>query len=249
MSVATMTGTAPDVNDARFRRAGVLRQVAVQFHHGHPRRGELTGEPLRAALGPGEDQCAVVAASQGGDNAHPVRRGDAEQVMDYLGRRGSRIDGVPGGMIKEAPREDVDCLVESGGEQHPLAISRSGLQQPAYDREEPEVGHVVGFVDHGDLGIAQMAVALLDQVSQASRAGDDDIGALSQRGYLRVLRGAAEDGDDGQAHGPGQRRENGLDLAGQFPGGYQHEAARTARHGVPAGQAGDERDRERERLA
>ena len=156
---------------------------------------------------------------------------------------------MPGGMIKEAPREDVDCLVERGGEQHPLAVRRGGLQQPSHDREEPEIGHVVGFVDHGDLGIAQVAVTLVDEVGQPSRAGDDDIGTLSQRSYLRVLRGAAEDGDDGQAHGPGQRRENGLDLAGELAGGHQHEAARAARHGVPAGQAGDERQRERECLA
>ena len=129
---------------------------------------------------------------------------------------------------QEAAGEDVDRAVEGRGEQHPLALGRGGVEQPLDDRQEAEVGHVVRLVEHGDLDVAQVAVALLDEVGQAPRAGDDDVGPAAQRGHLRTLRDAAEDGGDAQAHRAGQRRENGLDLAGQLAGRHQHQAARAA---------------------
>src|SRR5215469_11625286 len=94
-----------------------------------------------------------------------------------------------------------------------------------------------------------MAVTLLDEVGEAPGAGDDDVGTVAQRGDLRVLRGSAEDCRGAQAHDTGQRREHGLDLAGQFTGWHQHQSARPARHGMAARQPGDQREGECERLA
>ena len=65
---------------------------------------------------------------------------------------------------------------------------------------------MVRFVKHADLDIPQVAVALLHQVGEAPRAGDGDVGTVAQRGDLRVLRSAAENGHDAQAHG---REETG----------------------------------------
>ena len=39
---------------------------------------------------------------------------------------------------------------------------------------------MVGFVDDADLDIAQVAVALLDEVGQAPWAGDDNVGTIAQ---------------------------------------------------------------------
>ena len=108
---------------------------------------------------------------------------------------------------------------------------------------------MVRFVDHADLDIAKLAVTLLDEIGQPSRTGDDDIGPGPQGGHLPALRGAAEDRHYRQPHRLGQRCKNRLDLTGEFTGGNQHQAARPAGHGVTAGQRGDQRDRERDRLA
>ena len=152
-------------------------------------------------------------------------------------------------VAQESPHQHVDGLVQGGGEQHPLALPRGGLHQPPHHRQESEVGHVVGLVDHADFHVAQVAVPLLDEVGQPPRARDDDVHPVAQRGYLRILPDAAEDGRRRQVHRRGQRRDHGVDLAGQFPGRYQDEAPGVAGEGVPVGQAGHERDREPERLA
>ena len=107
---------------------------------------------------------------------------------------------------------------------------------------------MVRLVEHGDLDVAQVAVALLDEVGQPSRTGDDDVGTVTQGGHLRALRGAAEDRRDAEAHGPGQRLEHLPDLAGEFAGRQEHQAARTAGHGVAVGESRDERERIAERL-
>jgi hypothetical protein len=44
------------------------------------------------------------------------------------------------------PGEDVHFAVESRREQQPLALRRGGLEQPTDLRQEPQVGHLVGFI-------------------------------------------------------------------------------------------------------
>ena len=108
---------------------------------------------------------------------------------------------------------------------------------------------MVGLVDHADLHVAQVAVPLLDEVGQPPRAGDDDVHPVAERCNLRVLPDAAEYGRHRQVHRRGQRRDHGVHLGGQLPGGDQDEAAGVAGEGVPVRQACDQRDREPERLA
>ena len=50
-------------------------------------------------------------------------------------------------------------------------------EQAAYGGQEAEVGHVVGLVEHGDLDVVEVAVALADQVLEPAGAGDDDVDA------------------------------------------------------------------------
>jgi hypothetical protein len=77
-----------------------------------------------------------------------------------------------------------------------LAFGRSCLKQPSHDRQEPQVGHMIRFVGHGDLDITEVAVVLPDEIGQTPRPGDDDVHAVAQDSHLRVLRGATEDGGD-----------------------------------------------------
>ena len=104
---------------------------------------------------------------------------------------------MPGRLGQEAPGEDVHGTIEGRREQHPLALGRSCLHQPSHDRQEPQIGHVIRFVEHGNLDIAEVAVVLPDEIGQPTRAGNDDVHAVAQGSHLRILRGAAEDGGDG----------------------------------------------------
>ena len=104
-------------------------------------------------------------------------------MADLGGRRG-RVNGVPRGLVQEAPRQDVDRGVECRREQQPLALRRRGLKQAPHHGQEPQVGHVVRLVEHGDLDVTQVATALLDEVGEPSRAGDDDVSAVTQGGHL-----------------------------------------------------------------
>ena len=63
----------------------------------------------------------------------------------------SLIDGVQDVVVQKAVDEFVDAVVQGRGKQQPLATPRGGGQDPGDTRQEPEVGHVIGFVDHGDL--------------------------------------------------------------------------------------------------
>ena len=49
------------------------------------------------------------------------------------------------------------------------------VEQPSYDGEETKVGHVVGFVDHGDLDAAEVDVAALQVVGEPAGAGNHDV--------------------------------------------------------------------------
>ena len=79
-------------------------------------------------------------------------------------------------VVEEPAGEHVDGGVEGGGEQHPLPVGRGGLEQPPHDRQEAEVGHLVGLVDDHDLDVGQVALALADEVGQPAGGGDDDVG-------------------------------------------------------------------------
>jgi 5-methylthioribose kinase len=80
-----------------------------------------------------------------------------------------------GRIVEEPADQDIHGVVKGRGEQHPLALRRGCVQQPAHRRQKAEIGHVIGFVYHADLDVTEMAVALADQVSQPARAGDDDV--------------------------------------------------------------------------
>ncbi len=75
--------------------------------------------------------------------------------------------------------ERGDVTVERGGEQQPLAAGRRLVEQPAHHRQEAEVGHVVGLVEHGDLDRVEVAGAALDQVDEPAGGGDEDVDARS----------------------------------------------------------------------
>ena len=97
-------------------------------------------------------------------------------------------------VVQVALDQDVDAGVERGGEQHALPVAGGLVEQAADDRQEAEVGHVVGLVEDGDLHRAEVDVAGLHVVGEPAGAGDDDVDAGAQALDLRVGAHAAEDG-------------------------------------------------------
>ena len=92
---------------------------------------------------------------------------------------------------------------------------------------------------------SRRAVTLADQVLEPAGAGDDDVDALAERGHLRVLADAAEDGPGGEPGGGGERRQGGVDLADQLTGRRQDQRPRRPRAGGRAvGQTRDDREQE-----
>ena len=76
-------------------------------------------------------------------------------------------------LVLVAAHELVDITVESGGEEHRLALLRHHVEQLHDLGQEAQIGHAVGLVDHGDLGAVERHGALLDEIEQSTRAGDD----------------------------------------------------------------------------
>ena len=66
-------------------------------------------------------------------------------------------------------------------------------EQATHGGEEPQIGHVVGLVEHRHLDVGEAAVALPDQVLETAGAGHDDVDAPTQGADLWVLTDAAED--------------------------------------------------------
>ena len=62
--------------------------------------------------------------------------------------------------------------------------------------DEAEVEHLVGLVEDEDLDRREVDAALLDQVEQAARRGDEDVDAARHVLPVLVDRGAAEHGGD-----------------------------------------------------
>jgi hypothetical protein len=152
-------------------------------------------------------------------------------------------------MGEESLYQDVDCSVQCGREQHPLADRRSGRQNTGNAWQETQVGQVVGFVDDRDLNSVQVDCALLHQVLKAARTGHHDVDPRLQRPGLVVLRYPTKDRDNAQVPDPGKGLNGRSDLCRQFSGGCKDQARGPARPSVTGIKPTYQRDRECKRLA
>jgi hypothetical protein len=158
---------------------------------------ELGGELVRTAARPTEEE------------RRRDRRRDIRGVLDPVVARHvpEQMPGV-GGVGLGAP--DVvthtvepelgdqlgDRTVEGGREQHRLLPVPRGLQDAAHRGQEAHVGHLVGLVHDEHLDLVEAERALGEEVLEAARTGDDDVGAPVERPALRVVPDAAEDRGD-----------------------------------------------------
>ena len=101
-----------------------------------------------------------------------------------------------------------------------------GVDDALHVRPEAHVEHAVGLVEHERVDLVQQDVALAEHVEQAAGGGDQEVDALADALGLRVVRDAAEDGDDAAAAVGGQRLADLLDLAAQLAGRGDDEGRR-----------------------
>ena len=181
------------------------------------------------------------------DLVHLVR---PEHVLLGAGSRG-RLVVAFGPDVGRAPhvtaRERDDVPGHGRGEQHRLPAVRGEPDNPLHVRQEAEVEHLVGLVEHQGLDRAEVKVAALGQIKQPARSADDDVDAGGQRVDLRLVGPAAVNGEDTGAEVDRRGAQVVGDLDRQFPGRHHDEGLRRARW--PVLDQLEQRDAEGERLA
>ena len=146
-----------------------------------------------------------------------------------------------------AAGERHDVAGHGRGEQHGLPLCRGEPDDPLHVRQEAEVEHLVGLVEHQRADCAQVQVAPLGQVEEPARGTDDDVHAGRQRVDLRFVGAAAVDGKHLHPHVDRGDAQVVGDLDRQFPGGHDHEGLRQAALSVLFDQL-EQRDAERQGL-
>ena len=251
----------------------LLRQIALQIDRRNAVLDELLGEFLGLVLGTGEDDALILAAGERTNHLRLVVLGDLEHML------GERVDLGVGGidrvdlrLMQEFVDKLVDTMVEGRGEQHALSI-RGDLREQFLNRgQEAHIGHLIGFVKHRDTHGFKAEQLLIEQVLEAPRAGNHNLGAATQPVNLTALAHTAVDGDGTYAVHLGERPDDFINLVDQLSGRCEHECTRVGQHGFLAcvfvtavldgveianrvigvaglRETGDQRDGEREGLA
>ena len=201
---------------------------------------------------------------------------DAAQIL----ARGTRPSRAPAGccascvIVCAGPRRDPTCTNtdvrrQRVGEPHHFfrhrrreqhRLARRGRRQRLGDLAdvgpEAHVHHAVGFVEHEDLELREVADVAAHVIEQPARRGDDDVDAGLERALLRFHRHAAVDGDARRpardTRSPGPRRRSASRARAWARGSARASSA--ARRAVRpsrslANQARQDRQHVRRRLA
>jgi hypothetical protein len=230
----------------------VLVEVAVDGSRRCTRHAQLASQPVRTMLGADEEQGASRPGSDlRGDVDLVGCRQHEDTVVSELNRRlggGHRVDR---GVLQVTGYEGVDPTVESGREQHALAVGQGLVEDLADVGQEAQVSHVVGLIEDGNGYPVEPSSATLHEVDEPARSRDDEVNAVTQRVDLTAHRGAAVNGGQPDADGARQRGKHVSYLAGELAGGHQDEATRrtlrTLARGL--GEPSEQREAEAEGLA
>ena len=168
-----------------------------------------------------------------------------EAVLDLRGlARGRRVRVAPR-VARVLAGQVAGGAGERGGEQQRLAVGRRLLDDALEVGAEAHVHHAVGLVEDEDPDAAEVDVAALHEVEQATRGRDEQVGAAGEL-RLALDAHAAVDGGDGEAAGLGDVAGVVDDLAGELARRGEHERGGAL---VARAQALEDRQDEGERLA
>jgi hypothetical protein len=111
-----------------------------------------------------------------------------------------------------------------------LGIVSDGTQHALNGLEEPEVAHVIGFIEHHNLNLGEIDVALLDEVFQTARSCNNDVNTTTKCRDLTPLRHSTVDLSREESDGAGDGLHSSVNLQSQFARGGQDERAGSATH-------------------
>ena len=133
-------------------------------------------------------------------------RHHVNELVDALGRGRLRYHFNALRLGEQAVGELGHVLRHGGREQQCLAAGRQSGGDLADVADEAHVEHAVGFVEHKELNRRQGYMALVHQIEQAARRGDNKVDATAHHGNLRCLADAAEN------HGRAERQMAAIGL-------------------------------------
>ena len=189
---------------------------------------EMLVDPVRAALGAGKHDGAVNALLRQDFQQQLALgglRGEDHRLLDPLDRTGDRRDGNLGRIGQEIMGQRLDLLGHGGRQHGGLTRRRQHADDLADGREEAEVQHLVGLVQHQGLNVFQGQGARLHQVEQTARRGDDDIDAATDDLDLRADFQTTDHQGRGQAHVAGIGLQVFTDLGRQLTRRRQDQGA------------------------
>ncbi len=156
----------------------VLSARAVDRRRGGSGPYELLRDAISAAAGTAEHDRRPGRLDQVGGHVHAIAVFEApEQVAHVLDVRLDLAHLVEGRSVLVVTRELAHFTIECGRVEEGLAIVRRAVEEALHLREEADVRHAVGFVDHDHLDIPEVHIAPADEICQSPWARDEDVHA------------------------------------------------------------------------
>ena len=216
-------------------RGGALRLALVAMDRSglHSGGDQVAHHAVGTMLGPGEHQRAIdLAISQTCPEAEReqsllfalIKLGHI--LFDPLDRGRLRGDFDPHRVADELLAKVSDRLGHGGREEQALAFLGQHVGHALERHDKAQVHHLVGLVEHENLDIAQRQRALIDQIEQPPRRGDQNVDPAGQRAGLLAHRHAAKDALHGKIEI--------LGIAAHVLGDLRRQFARRAHHQHPA---------------
>ena len=149
------------------------------------------------------------------------------KLVDGVGGRRGRCDLHASRVAHQVGDLAHGLLVEGRREQQCLTLGRRLAHNAADGGQKAHVEHAIGLVEHQDLNLVQVAGALLDQVDQTTRRGDQDVAAVLEGRGLRLVAHAAHDGHGNMARDVSDFACDLVDLLGKLArrGDDEHHGA------------------------
>ena len=212
-------------------RAGGLALVAVQGHGGNAVFVQKLGHMVGTKLGARKHQhlAPVVLVDDVGQQrllfgaAHGVN-GLLNALHRGVGRRDLNVLGV----AQQAIGQLTNLVAKRGRKQQALLARGQQLQNLLHVVDEAHVEHAVGFVQHQNLHLAQVQVALVGQVEQAAGGGHQHINAFADFVDLGVHAHAAKHCSRFELQVLAVGLDRLFHLGGQLACGGQHQGAHRA---------------------
>ena len=189
---------------------------------------QVAAHAVGAVFGPGEDEHSVelLLLEEPDEQVGLLAFGHrVDGLADAFDRGRRRSDFHADRIVQDRSGDPHDVARQGGGEEHVLPFLRYQAHDAPHVGPEAHVEHAVGLVENQDLHVRQVHVAALLQVEQTAGGGDQKVDAAPQFPELGIVAHASVDRGHTLAGVSGAGDRDLFDLAGEFPGGGDHQGA------------------------